>query len=320
MEKQNISKILKRYLSGRFANETEERVQRWIIKKENKEEKEQASLEYWNEMEAKVDSKTYLALERVNHRIGFVTPKAKCIPLYRKVSRIAAVLLPLLLLAGSYVYYTTHKLTEVYVAYGEEKHLFLPDSSEVWLNAGTTIKYSPKNNSARRLVYLDGEAYFSVKRDENKPFIVQAQQLSVKVLGTRFNVKAYSGDEKIITTLESGKVEVALPVKEARVLKPDEQLAYHVRTSAIDVTKVIATEAIGWREGQLIFTNASLKEMLQTLERRFDIPIISHRDISTSQLYTIKFLKGESLEEILDVLQDLIGFTYQKQPNQIVLN
>lgn len=92
----------------------------------------------------------------------------------------------------------------------------MPDSSEIWLNAGTAIKYPEKFSKAQRLVYLDGEAYFSVRKDVAKPFIVETSQLSVKVLGTRFNVKAYADDELVTTTLTSAKLKSPLPFKARR--------------------------------------------------------------------------------------------------------
>ena len=88
--------------------------------------------------------------------------------------------------------------------------VMLPDSSEVWLNAGSSILYPETFAKDKRQVILNGEAYFSVKKDTASPFIVETSQLSVKVLGTRFNVKAYPNDEKITTTLTSGKVEVSV--------------------------------------------------------------------------------------------------------------
>jgi ferric-dicitrate binding protein FerR (iron transport regulator) len=195
MMKTIISRILKKYLSERFSPETEERVQKWIIKNDKTKEKEQASLEYWDELDVTADSGTYSALDRVNKRIGY-GKQALIIPLYRKLSRIAAVLVPLFILAGGYLYYqsTRNDLIEVSVAYGEQKHLFLPDSSEIWVNEGSTIKYPKEFTGKQRLVQLNGEACFSVRKDESQPFIVSTEKLSVKVLGTKFNVKAYTGD------------------------------------------------------------------------------------------------------------------------------
>ena len=195
MEKNNIVRIIGTYLSGRFSPETEEKVQKWIIKDKDTEEKEKASLEYWDQLETKTDPDTKLALNRVNRKIGYrkIVPR----PFYQKRMRIAAALIPLLIITGSYLYYTStkDKWIEISVAYGDKKHFLLPDSSEIWLNAGTVIKYPEKFPKAQRLVHLDGEAYFSVRKDATKPFVVETSQLSVKVLGTQFNVKAYADDK-----------------------------------------------------------------------------------------------------------------------------
>ena len=200
MEKSNIiTRIIKKFLSGRFSVETEEKVQRWIMKEENAEEKEKASLEYWNELDTEADSKTYSALERVNLRTGYNKEHLENIVLYHKFVRIVAVVIPICLLAGGLLYYipSENEQIEISTAYGEQKRLVLPDSSEVWLNAGSTITYPKTFTKENRVVTLDGEAYFSVRKDDAKPFIVETSQLSVKVLGTKFNVKAYANDANI---------------------------------------------------------------------------------------------------------------------------
>lgn len=320
MMKNKISLIITRFLSKRFSVDTEEKVQKWIIKDENTEEKEQASLEYWDELNPSADADTYSALQRVNERIGYSRKKAVKIPLCKKVRRIAAVLVPLLILAGSYLYYssTTSNMIEVTVAYGEQNHLFLPDSSEIWLNAGTTIRYHEKFDDDQRKVYLNGEACFSVTRDEERPFVVETERLSVKVLGTKFNVKAYTEDKKIMTTLTSGKVEVCVE-NDTRILNPNEQLTYNLITSDLDVNEVPSNETDSWISGQLIFNNAPLNDILQTLERRFNISITNKTQISESNSYTIKFLQNESPEEILNILREVVGFTYQKEDNKIII-
>ena len=237
MEKSNIIPLIsKKFLSGRFSVETEEKVQRWIMKEENAEEKEKASLEYWNELDTEADSKTYSALERVNLRTGYNKEHLENIVLYHKFVRIVAVVIPICLLAGGLLYYipSENEQIEISTAYGEQKRLVLPDSSEVWLNAGSTITYPKTFTKENRVVTLDGEAYFSVRKDDAKPFIVETSQLSVKVLGTKFNVKAYANDANITTTLTSGKVEVSTQSRPPQTLKPNEQLTYDKSTILLE--------------------------------------------------------------------------------------
>ena len=317
MKKSNISKIIKMFLSARFPSETEEK----IIKDKNQQAKAKASLDFWNELDVEADSNTYASLERVNLRTGYNKEHLTNIVSYQKFARIAAVIIPLFLFAGGMFYYLSpqNEMIEVSVAYGEQKHLILPDSSEVWLNAGSTILYPETFAKDKRLVMLDGEAYFSVKKDTASPFIVEASQLSVKVLGTRFNVKAYPNDEKITTTLTSGKVEVSVQSQPPHILKPNEQLTYDKKSSDIHISMIDTNDTNCWMVGKLVFTNASVGEIFRTLERHYNTTIDNTATIPTSKRYTVKFLKDESLDEILNILKDIIGFDYQQYEKKIVI-
>jgi len=321
MDKNKTTKILNKYLSGRFSAEKERLVQQWIIKESDQKEKEQASLDYWDELEVKADGSAFSAYKRVESKIAKTGSTTVIIPLYKKLLRVAAILIPLFIIAGGYHYYTSvkHNMTEISVAYGEDKHLFLPDGSEIWINAGSTIKYPNELGGPERLVHLDGEAYFSVIKDESRPFIVRTKALSVKVLGTKFNVKAYSCDEKAMTTLASGKVEVTTNTNVSKILKPNEHLIFNKTTSDIGITEVTTVETGGWIIGQIIFDNVSHKEIMQTLERRFNIVIEDKTGVPDSKLYTIKFVKNESLDEIMSVLEELIGFSCERNNNKLIL-
>ena len=140
MEKNNITKIIRMFLSARFPSETEEKVQKWILKDKDTEAKKNASLEYWNELEAEAGPGTYAALERVNLRTGHNKEHLDNIVAYQRFSRVAAVLIPLFLLTGGLFYYFTFD------------------------NSGSIIRYPETFAKDKRLVTLNGEAYFSVKR------------------------------------------------------------------------------------------------------------------------------------------------------------
>lgn len=322
MENNITSRIIRKFLSGRFSPETEERVQRWLIKAKDEEAKEIASSDYWDELEMNADLSTYSALKRVNLRIGYKKEPLKHIAFYRNYKRVAAVLIPLILLIGGGIYYTTprNEQVEIVAAYGEQKRVLLSDSTEVWLNAGSTISFPQAFAKDKRLVSLIGEAYFTVTKDEDRPFIVETSQVSVKVLGTKFNVKAYADEEIVTATLTSGKVEVKTQSQHSRILKPNEQLTYDKKTSSIRISKVNAAETESWIAGKLLFNNATPDEIFRMLERRYNT-IIDDSAISgsTSKRYTVRFMKEESMDEMLHILSDIIGFTYRKNGNQIIL-
>lgn len=320
MEQNNIQKIIFQFLCGRFPPDLEERVQKWIIKDKDSQEKEQASFDYWNELNSEADASTYSAWERVNKRIGYAGRRKISLLPYRKLARIAAMLIPVCLFVSGYFYYHTieNRLTEVSTAYGETKYLLLPDSSEVWLNAGTTLRYSKAFAEESRLVLLDGEAYFSVRKDTENPFIVRAKQLSVEVLGTEFNVKAYLNDERMITALTSGKVKIEAEDKKTWILIPNQQLSYANQGTSVEITELSSEETRAWVNGQLIFIRSPFNEIVKTIERHFNVRITSQMDISSSKQYTVKFLKNENLDDVLSVLGEVIGFTYWQKENEVV--
>lgn len=321
MEKKKIAGIIKKYLSNRFSPETEEKLQKWIIKDKDIEAKKEASQEYWDELEMKSDSSTIAALERVNLRIGYNKEQLENVVLYHKFARFVAVIIPLCLIAGGLFYYLSpqNELIKISAAYGEQRRLVLPDDSEVWLNAGSTITFPESFAKDKRLVTLNGEACFSVKKDTLKPFIVETPTLSVKVLGTKFNVKAYSDEEYVTTTLISGKVEVNVQSQHSRILYPNEQLTYDKKTSSVEMSEIDAETAESWIIGRVIFISATPDEIFRTLERRYNSTIENMVNIPSSKRYTVKFLKNESLDEMLNILADIIGFDYQKNGNHIIL-
>lgn len=322
MKENQIKYIVEKYLLGRFPKETEEKVQRWLIEDRQTEAKEKASLEVWNQLEAKTDADTYRSLKQVNEQIGRSDRKNTRM-LYQKAGRVAAILIPLILLAGSFFYFaaTRDNIQEIYAAYGEEKHLFLPDGSEVWINAGSTIKYPKTFSDKKRKVELYGEAYFSVQRDTSRPFVVQTEHIAVNVLGTKFNLKSYANEEQVVATLISGSIQVDTKTDQSSILLPNEQLALNTRTAEVTIRQVDAKEACAWTAGELIFMDVSFDEIIQTLERRFDVSFtIEQGIIQKEKRYTVKFIRQDSLEDILNVLMEVVGnFNYQQVDRSITI-
>lgn len=313
-----ISSITKQYLEHRYSQTTEEKIQQWLVEENYTEEKERASLEYWNQMQTLPNAHTYKSLKRVNNKIGI----SKTIPILRRWTRVAAIIIPaLFIVAGIYHLSRQGNTIKVIARHGETKHVVLPDNSEIWLNAGSTLVYPSEFKNEARPVTLEGEAWFSVQKDPAKPFIVNTNHLSVTVLGTEFNVKAYPREARTIATLATGKIEVKTITNKTRTLAPGEQLIYTNETSRIRVQKVSPADASSWKSGQLIFTDATFQEIIQTLQRHFNVTIHADKSIESSrEQYTIKFLKNENIEQILNILRDVtIDFSYRIENKRIVI-
>ena len=289
---------------------TEEKIQQWLAKNPKTEKLEQPSKEYWDSIKTGKDTTTFSALKRVNAIIGIHSEKKKTVWL-KPFSKIAAILILLIGISGV-CFYLQHQnnsaIIEISAAYGETKQIILPDKTEVWLNAGSSLKYPSEFNHKKRLVSLTGEAFFSVTKNHSKPYVVKTSNLKVKVLGTKFNLKAYPKEHQIVATLQEGKIEIETAKHQKQQMVPNEQLVYNRETSTLNVAKINPKDIPDWENGNLMFSEVTLGEILQTLKRHFNIPFDIDKSIDLStEHFTIKFERDKNLEQILQVLADVVG-------------
>lgn len=319
----DAAEMLRLYLRDRYALKTEEKIQQWLAKNPVTEEMEQASKDYWDSINTGKDATTFEALNRVNSKIGIHLPAKKTVRL-KVFSRVAAVFILLVGISGVW-FFLQHQnrpaMVEISAAYGETKQITLPDQTEAWLNAGSSLKYPSKFSQKVRSVHLAGEAFFSVTKNQSKPFVVETKNLAVKVLGTKFNLKAYPNGHQTVATLQEGKIEVQTVKNQKQQMEPNEQLVYNNKTSTLKVAKINPEDLPDWKSGNLIFPEATLGEILQTLERRFNISFDTDKSIDLStERYTIKFEREETPAQILQVLADMAGgFSYSIKSGQIIL-
>lgn len=325
MKKNYIQQVIDRFFNGNFPSDTEHNVQRWLIGEKRSELKDRALLETWNRLEMKPDQTVFQSLHKVKELLG-LQQEIKTVNSYpmRKMLWAVAMLIPVLFSVYFYMdnWSSGRTLIEVTVPDGERRQLLLPDGSQVWLNAGSNLRYTKRFDGDVRNVYLAGEACFSVVKDEKKPFVVTTAHLSVNVLGTVFNVRAYSSENQTTTTLNSGKVQVQLlsghngGQEKTYQLKPDQQLIYK-NSGEVQIVDVIADETLAWRNGTLLFDNLLFPEMVLLLERHFGVSVQYDRTLNNTNRYYAKFGKDSSLEQVLNVLREIGDFTYQVQAKSV---
>ena len=184
---------------------------------------------------------------------------------------------------------------------GSRSEVALPDGSVVWVNAGSSLTYHENRRKQTRSVSLDGEAYFEVKPDSKRPFIVESGGLQVQVLGTNFNVKAYGDEETIDVVLLSGKVDVRLNGRgeETHALSPDEKLTFHRETRHIEKHRVEGRDYCAWKEGRICFDEQPFTKLVKTLERLYSARIQVDSDRLKTERFSGSFLRMFSLDEIL---------------------
>ncbi|GAA4778147.1 hypothetical protein GCM10023231_00780 [Olivibacter ginsenosidimutans] len=183
---------------------------------------------------------------------------------------------------------------------GGQYRLTLPDSTEVWLNAASSLRYPTVFQGDTREVELTGEAYFEVKHQGDKPFVVSSAGQKVKVLGTEFNINHYAGQAVGITTLIHGRVEVENTyTRQTQRLDPGQQsLVSAAKTSIRTVTDV--EDVVAWKNGYIIMTGATLQEVVPQLERWYDVRF----EIRAKPLIKayIALNREANLSEVLDAL------------------
>lgn len=323
MKENYIYQILKQFFLNSYPPEIEEKVQKWIIKDKWTVEKNNAMSAIWDEMEIAPNDNTYKALDRVRNKIKQLENQKKHLRIRRVLLGSAAVIIPVLLILGSYLYINQGvEMIEVVTSSNQQKQCTLADGTIILLNSGTKITYPSKFKDSTRVVTLDGEAYFSVTSDAAKPFIVKTNNLSVRVLGTKFNISAYPTNDRTIATLNSGKIQVDIQsgkTDSKYILKPNQEIVFNKIDNSVLINTVTG-ENSSWKDGSLVFQDATFNDIVNTIERRYGVTIDYSKQTFQNTPYTIKFIHNESLEDVLNVLQDVVGgFEYKKENSKITI-
>ena len=185
---------------------------------------------------------------------------------------------------------------------GGEYSLELPDGTVVWVNSESSLRFPEKFTSNRREVFLEGEAYFEVKKDANRPFYVHTEAGKVRVLGTAFNVCAYSNDRFWQTTLVEGSVMINQEEKEV-LLKPNEQYQIDVRTGKAGLREVLPELYTSWRDGKFYFKAYTFEELVEKLERWYDFKMFYTNEEIKTRRFSGVVNKYQPLEEMFKFLQ-----------------
>lgn len=190
------------------------------------------------------------------------------------------------------------------VGKGQIKHVLLADSSTVILNSQSRLLVaSDYNLHNRKLVLLEGEAFFDVKPDAARPFSVVNRNMETRVLGTSFNIQSYAQYGHTRITLMTGAVSVQTGTAQQPVLlKPDEQLLMRNNDSAYTITKVLAADHRKWTNGGLDFRNLSLQDIAATLSTRYGVAFRFSDQRAGAERFTASFDKEVSLEKVLSLL------------------
>lgn len=242
-----------------------------------------------------------------------------------KASALAASI-ALLLGISNYISYNegyknqNSQMVEMINPMGMRSSIILSDGTKVILNAGTTLSYPTAFVSSQREVKVNGEAFFEVSHEQSRPFIVSAENVKVKVLGTKFNVKAYSNDDNIEVTLEEGKVGVGLDTQNLIQIEPGQQVKYMKTTNRFLKRDVNLKSYTSWVCGKFYFINQPLNKIAKQLERSFNVRIEIIGDDLKKASFTGDFIRGENIDQILRVMTANRHIKYDIDGDYIIIS
>lgn len=331
MENDNfIRRIIQLYFGEHFSRTGRALFGRWLRAEEGESQKTEILQTLWEQSEARANGETLEDWDALQKHLEIEPTCRHAVSLHRQWLKYAAVI-ALMLLTGAGTFFVTDRLkparqvemAELFVPYGESREVILPDGSQVWVDAGSLLVY-PKDftDTDTRTVYLTGEASFTVHKNKEKPFIVKTTYLDVQALGTVFTVSSYPSDLCTSTILEKGCVRVSVRTgkHEPAILKPNERLVYSHTAHTMTVGPVDARLYKMERNGYLIYENVSFSHLMASLERKYNVTIHYNSQKYADEYYNVKFAPHETLEDVLGVLQQLIGIHYKVKENVVFIN
>lgn len=301
--------IIIRYFLGQTSEEEKKAIHQWI---DNNEENRKRFIKERIRFDA-----TILADEH-----QFVIRKQFELPSWLNWSwKVAACILLLLGSFSGYDYYRMNQLAEtfqyVHVPPGNRTNIQLPDGTNVWLNANTTLHYPLAFTKKNREITLDGEGYFEVAKDK-KPFIVKTNKYNIEVMGTTFNVEAYADKPVFTTILYTGKVKLYnAQYPEAIFLLPGQTASMNKDSLQISSTKNI--NSYRWKDGLIYIENQSFSSIMELFEKFYDIKIIVSNKAVQDLGYRGKLRISDGVDHALRVLQNDFPFLYERDEERNII-
>ncbi|MDR0750051.1 MAG: FecR domain-containing protein [Tannerellaceae bacterium] len=326
----NSEDIISKYLSKSATGEEERFLLQWLEEKEENKKQFKEAYDLWLYSNALLtdDTEMETALARLKERISPSQKEERRASLPRfYFIRIAASIL--LLFVTGYAGYRignhreqpaitmNHLLTGTD---GKGRYL-LPDSSIVWLNANSILKYSGAFTGGERKVYLEGEALFEVKKDRKHPFFVETGGLDIEVTGTRFLVNNYPRRNRIEAVLVNGSIKISggyFAGTAARILHPGELFTYNRQTKQTALYKVDTDHYTNWIHSKLVFDKTNLSQVIINLQKWFGVEIVATPEL-VRNIHMSFTVRRESLEEVLTYMSLTAPVSYRWEDDILYL-
>ena len=318
-QKEDIHKLIAKKLSEEINEQDLLFLNNWLSKNEENKVLYQKFEELWKHSDSfgkDFNPDISKAIARYKRRIeNAVHTKKKRTKIIR-LSQLAAAAVVILFFAyftNSYI--NSNSLITVISDSTATKQIILPDSSIIYLNKNTEIKY--RKSFTKRIVKLEGEAFFEVKKQNGSSFIVETKKINIKVLGTSFNVKAINNKNNTKLSVLTGKVQFnSNKSNKKTIVNPNQQATYNNLSSEISKTELKNNNFLTWKTGVLSFKNNSLKEVLETLNENYDTEF----NVSDKQLYDLQLtceFNNQTINEILEEIEIILPIRINFQDKRV---
>lgn len=338
-----VAELFHRYFTGEATEKEKEIVETWDPQntpapfKATPEQIEEGSNRIWKKLSSafgfeKNDTETDRPfVKELPELPSLKQPRRKIIPV-RFIRKYAAVAAILLIISGItliflhpappdrlFVHAGTDK-THYLTGLNEIKKIELADGSVLYLNGGTDVSLiDEKFNKKKREIWLEGEAFFEVAKDPDRPFIIHSGKLQTIVRGTSFNIKAYKELNENVISVRSGKVEVRKDAQVLGVLTRNRQLIYQTANDVCKSGKAGWESAAAWRDGNLVLNNADIGELKLRLHQHFGVEVACTGDVLYAVKFNAIFQKESSLNDVLENISMLYGAKYRINGKQVTL-
>ncbi|SHF88289.1 FecR family protein [Mariniphaga anaerophila] len=311
--------IIEKFIAGNILTEDESiRLDKRLNDSHYREELADFLENKWDSSESE---DVQLQFEQIRKQIRGSSSYRKTRRLFIVLSKAAALLIVPILAAALYFYFTqpvSDEMLTLSTQKGELTNVILPDGSKVWLNVDSKLSYPLNYGTKSRSLELKGEAYFEVEKNEKLPFEVTAGNVTTKALGTRFVISAYPESSEVKSSLVEGAVEVSCGPS-LKVLHPGQQFVLYKNRKEYTVKSFNKEYELGWKDKQLAFYLASFDDVIEQLEKWYNINIEYDSDSFKSETLTVRFEKNETLEQVLKVFSKANGFQYSVEGGRVII-
>lgn len=320
-------KILSRFLvEENISLEDLKKLREWLNKSN---EPESVMQEEWDRADTKETNLKFTDIQKEIRKKQVEKDNRGNLRFLLFLQKVAAVLILPVLLFSIYLSYRQFGAEPVFfettAGRGQKANITLPDGTRVWLNSDTKIIYPDNFGRKNRTVKIFGEAYFEVKKDTKKPFRVEAAEARIKVLGTKFNVRAYPDENEVETTLFEGKVDLTVTPGNENItsrtitMNPGESISFDKSKNVLHYNNFENDEVLGWTNNQLIFRNDSFENLVRKIERWYDVDIVYDKGSLDDHRLTVELYQGELLYRLLDIIELALDVECESKENKIYI-